>query len=833
MSQSLMSILGTRFFYLDGGMGTMLQAAGLTGSETPESWNLLHPEKVKGVHLAYLAAGCDIVTSNTFGATRAHLGENAAEYMAAGVQIAKEAVKEVGHGWAAGDMGPLGKLLAPYGDMPFEEAVSQFREAAAEGICAGADLLLIETLTDLLEVKAAVLGAKEAMEAEGKKIPLFCSMTFDENGRLLTGADIRGAVAMLEGLRVDAIGLNCGHEPNALLGNARELLRFCALPVFISPNASLPVVKDGVTTFPTTPESFGEEMREMAELGMWGMGGCCGTTPAHIQALIGQTKALFQAGVQKISEKISDEESVKTDEATSSSMETEAAVISGRSVSLAMGSIPLIIGERLNPTGKPRMKQALRDGDMDFLLREAIAQTEAGSHILDVNVGLPEIDEPKMLKEAISAIQTVCEMPLQIDTSDPAALEAALRVYCGKPLINSVCGKQKIMDEVFPLAAKYGGAIVALTLDETGIPETVEGRLAVARRIIAEAEKYGIPKRELVFDALTLTVSTNAAAARITLETVERLGSELGVKTVLGVSNVSFGLPQRPLLTSAFIAMAISHGLTAAIMNPMDEMVRALWDASVAVSGRSEGFDEYLQRYGGEAKLAVSRGTGGENTPAAKEETAEEATPESRAIAAVLRGLAKDAADYTRLLVEGGMAPAQAIERIIMPALAEVGEKYEKGTLFLPQLLQSAGAAQAAFDVLRAHLPEGDTDESQRVVLATVQGDVHDIGKNIVKVLLQNYGFAVTDLGKDVSPEAVLAAVRETNATVVGLSALMTTTVPAMQETIDLLEKEEPHVRVMVGGAVLTKEYAEQMGADGYGRDAMAAVRLAQGWLRP
>ena len=816
---ALMGLWGKRFLYLDGGMGTMLQAAGLSGGETPETWNLQYPERVRQVHRQYLAAGCDIVTANTFGATRSHLGDRAAAYMQAGVSIAREAVEAAGHGWAAADFGPLGQLLAPYGDMPFEEAVSQFREAGVAALAAKADLILIETMTDLLETKAAILGAKEAMEEAGRSVPLFCSVTFDEQGRLLTGADIRGTAATLEGLRVDAIGINCGHEPRALMDNVCELLRWSRLPVFVSPNASLPVVENGITTFPTTPEDFGADMKEIAGLGAWGMGGCCGTTPAHIAALIQSTQ-----NMQPLS--------------AVNELHGNETIVSGRSSSLVMGQKPLIIGERLNPTGKPRMKQALREGNMDFLLREAIAQIEAGADMLDVNVGLPDIDEPEMLRTAVCAIQEVCQLPLQLDTADPAALETALRVYCGKPLINSVCGKQSVMDAVFPLAARYGGAIVALVLDETGIPETAEGRLQVARRIIAEAEKYGIAASDLVFDALTMTVSTNENAALVTLETVERLTQELGVKTILGVSNVSFGLPQRPLLTAAFCAMAISRGLSAAILNPMEETVRTLWDAASAVSGHDPGFAGYMACYAGDAKVSLSRNHSGAakasvSTPGeARDSSQEPAAPaEAKAIAAILRGLKADTIAETRLLLDAGLEPTRVIELVIMPALSEVGEKYEKGILFLPQLLQSAGAAQAAFDVLRAFLPEANTDPSRRIVLATVEGDVHDIGKNIVKVLLQNYGFAVTDLGRNVPPAEVLAALRETGATVVGLSALMTTTVPAMKETIALVKRECPGVRIMVGGAVLTESYAAQIGADGYGKDAMAAVRLAREWM--
>ncbi|NLO86322.1 MAG: dihydropteroate synthase [Clostridiales bacterium] len=808
---------GARLAYFDGGMGTLLQAMGLKGGERPERWNIEHPERIKGVHLSYLNAGADIVTTNSFGATRAHLGEEAPELMRAAVRVAKAAVAEAGHGFVAADMGSIGKLLVPYGDMPFEEALGQFKESFTCAIEEGADLILIETMTDLLEVKACTLAAKEAMKEIGKKIPLFVSLTFDERGRLLTGADIKGTVAMLTGLRVDAIGLNCGHEPKALMDNVRALLNCCTVPVFIQPNASLPIVENGKTIFPTSPAEFAEDMLEIAKLGAWGVGGCCGTTPEHISEMVKATKNIIPAGREI----------------------PEECVISGRSSSLSLGVRPVIIGERLNPTGKPRMKQALKDGDMDYLLREAIAQIDAGADILDVNVGLPEIDEPAMLKAAITAVQTVAELPLQIDTSDPIALEGALRVYAGKPLINSVCGKQKIMDEVFPLAAKYGGAIVALTLDESGIPETAEGRLAIAERIIAEAAKYGISKNELLFDTLTMTVATDPNAANTTLATLRALHNEYKVKTVLGVSNVSFGLPQRPLLTAAFISMAIEAGLDAAIMNPNDATAKALFDAACAIHGKDEAFSRYLSGYGDkEMKVGITFGSQislqDAKTNAVSHNNVEN-TPsnasQSPFYTAIARGLSSDAAREAKSLLAAGADPLVLIESEIMPALSDVGDRYEKGSLFLPQLLQSATAAQAAFDIIRAAMPQGEQDDSRKVILATVKGDVHDIGKNIVKVLMQNYGFTVIDLGKDVDPQVVLDAARTHGAKLVGLSALMTTTVPAMEETIALIHDQLPGVRVIVGGAVLSADYAAKIGADGYGKDAMASVRLAEDFL--
>lgn len=794
-----------RFLYFDGGMGTLLQAMGLQGGQRPERWNLLHPQRILDVHRSYLQAGCNVVTSNTFGATFAHLGDDALPCMRAGVRIARQAVQLEGHGLVACDMGSLGRLIAPLGDLPFDDAVDQFTRAFVAGLDEGADLILIETMTDLSEVKAAVVAAQDAMLRVGRTVPLLVSLTFDLDGRLLTGADIPGAAAMLQGMRVSAVGLNCGHQPDALLDNIRALLRSCDLPVFVQPNASLPVVVDGVTTFPTTPQDFARQMAHIATLGVQGLGGCCGTTPEHIRLLVEATQHLQPVPRETIAP----------------------CVVSGTGKSVELGRRPLIIGERLNPTGKPRMKQALRENDMDHLLREAVSQLDNGAHILDLNVGLPEVDEPAMLPAAMQAVQAVCDAPIQLDTADPRALSAALRRYVGKPLINSVCGKQHVMDEVFPLAARYGGVVVALTLDEQGIPPTVEGRMAIARRIVSEAQKHGLSKQDLIFDALTMTVATDPSAAMVTLQTVRSLHAELGVKTVLGVSNVSFGLPARPLLNASFLSMAVLCGLDAAIMNPGDPAAKAAFLSACALTCNDDGFADYLLSAPG---LTAVPSAASSSAPAAAAPAESTAAPQGDALcAAITKGIAGDATRAAQHLLDGGAQPMELIERSVMPALGHVGDRYEKGVLFLPQLLQSASAAQAAFDVIRARMPAAPADPARQLVLATVRGDVHDIGKNIVKVLLQNYGFTVHDLGKDVPADRILSEVRRTGATYVGLSALMTTTVPAMQHTIDLLRREAPHVRVIVGGAVLTADYARTIGAHLYAPDAMSAVRLLRG----
>jgi len=567
-----MDCFGNQLIYFDGAMGTMLQAAGLAGGEEPESWNILHPEAVKRIHLDYLRSGADIIIANTFGVVKQHFLDKAQAYMIAGVKIAREAVLEEKKGFVAADIGPLGRFLQPYGDVPFECAVEIFRNVAISGITAGADLLLVETMTDMFELKAAVLGVKEAIQYLGRDLPLICSLSFCVNGRLLTGGDIRGTVAMLEGLGINAIGLNCGNEPYALMDNVKALLRWSSLPVFVCPNASLPVMESGKTVFPVNAETFAQGMREIAELGAWGVGGCCGTTPEYIEAI-----CRFTAGMKlKTREKYDD------------------CVVSGRTGSLALNQKPVMIGENINPTGKPHMRKALMEKDMDFLVGEAIDQARAGADALDINVWDLEINEAEILPLAILSIQMGCGLPLQLDSSNPAALEAALRVYIGKPIINSVCGKKQVMDSVFPLAAKYGGVVVALTLDENGIPPTADGRVAIARRIIEESKKYGIQQSNLLFDALAMPVSTQEDSALVTLQTVSRLSQELGVKTILGVSNISFGLPDRRLLNAAFMAMAVSHGLSAAILNPLDETMRCIWSAAMAVAGKDHNFSQYL-----------------------------------------------------------------------------------------------------------------------------------------------------------------------------------------------------------------------------------------------
>ena len=781
-------LLQQKILFFDGAMGTMLQSAGLPAGEAPDVWNITHPDAVTAVHSAYLAAGCDVITTNTFGCTEhklARTGYSAAEVAAAAVRNAKEAIRQAGgkERFVALDIGPTGKLLKPLGDLSFEEAYAMFRETIEAGAAAGADLVLIETMSDAYELKAAVLAAKECCT-----LPVLATVTLDRRGKLLTGGDVPSVTALLEGLRVDALGFNCGLGPREMLPFLEELSRCASIPILLQPNAGLPREANGRTVFDVGPEEFAQCMQECVRRGARLLGGCCGTTPEHIRALVAQCGSL-------------------TPPALTQKKRTVAASYA-HAVYFGEGK-PVLIGERINPTGKPRMKQALRDGDYDSILREGILQQERGVDALDVNAGLPELDEPAVLTTLTEQLQSVTDLPLQLDSADPEALARALRVYNGKAIINSVNGKESSMAAVFPLAARYGGVIVALTLDESGIPEDVEGRLAIARRILARGAEYGLQPHDFLFDPLTLTISAGGDNARVTLECVRRLREELGVSTSLGVSNVSFGLPARGQLNASFFTLAIGAGLSAAIMNPHAPGMLEAWRACSALLGMDAQCRDYIAAYG--------------NSEAAP------APAQAQTLSlydAVLRGLwqpAQEAAERDLLAKD----PLAVINDSMVPALNTAGERFEAGTLFLPQLLMCAEAAKAAFSVIRTRMGEAADASRGTVVIATVQGDVHDIGKNIVKALLENYRFKVIDLGKDVPPEAVVEAAVAHKARLVGLSALMTTTVPSMRRTIAALREAAPGCCVMCGGAVLTEEYARDIGADFYVRDAMESVRRA------
>lgn len=795
--------LEKELLFLDGGMGTLLQAEGLAPGELPETWNIEHPEKVEAIHRRYYEAGSDVVLANTFGANVCKFHDDrytVEEVIRAGIANAKRAGEQIGkETYVALDMGPTGKLLKPMGDLDFDDAYEAFAEAVRYGEKYGADLIHIETMSDTYEVKAAILAAKE-----NSSLPVFVTMIFDERGKLLTGGDVPSVVAMLEGLRVDALGLNCGLGPKQMLPILNDLRRYTSLPIIVKPNAGLPKQKNGETYYDVEPDEFARIMQEVVKEGACVIGGCCGTTPEHIKKLVEECKDLPLREIEK-----------KHD-----------TIVSSYGQAVILDDMPRIIGERINPTGKKKFKEALKNEDMDYILKEAITQQDKGAHILDVNVGLPDIDEVAMMEKVVKELQSVTSLPLQIDTVDGKAMERAMRIYNGKPMINSVNGKQVSMDEVFPLVRKYGGVVVGLTIDEEGIPKDAEGRVRVAGKIINEAAKYGIDKKDIVIDVLTMTISSEKDGAKVTLEALKRVREEFGVRTVLGVSNISFGLPRRPIVNSYFYAMAMQNGLTAGIINPSSEDMMKAYRSYNALMGFDENCTNYISTYAGTTETVTVQAS---QAAAAAGNAPKAAGGEMTLKYAIERGLKEEAHHITRDLI-GTREPLDIIQEELIPALNVVGEGFEKGTVFLPQLLMSADAAKIAFAVIKDVLASSGQEEEkkEKIILATVKGDIHDIGKNIVKVLLENYGFDVIDLGKDVPPEAIVEKAVEENVTLVGLSALMTTTVVSMEETIKLLREKKPDCKVMVGGAVLNQDYADMIGADFYGKDAMQSVHYAQ-----
>lgn len=818
--------LKRRRIFFDGGMGSMLQERGLLPGELPETWNLSHPEAVKEIHLEYLRAGADVVTANTFGANgfkyKKDEGYSLESIVTAGVSLAKEAVKEAGHGYAALDLGPTGRLLAPCGDLDFEDACKAYKEVVEAGVRAGADLIVIETMGDSYELKAAVLAAKEV-----SSLPVFATVTLDEKGKMLTGGTVETAAALLEGLGADVIGLNCGLGPVQLLPFMKHLRSVSSLPLMVNPNAGLPRSENGRTVYDIDACGFAQAMKAMAECGVSVLGGCCGTTPEHIRRLREVCGPLPLLPVEK----------------------KDRTVVSSYGQAVILGERPVIIGERINPTGKPRLKQALKDRDMAYILNMAASQEENGADILDVNVGLPGLDETAVMTETVRELQSVTDLPLQIDTSDVKAMEQAMRIYNGKPMVNSVSGKKEVMEAVFPLVRKYGGVAVALCLDENGIPETADGRLAVAKKIYETAASYGIEKKDILVDALCMAVSSDKNGAMTTLETVRRVRKELGGKTVLGVSNISFGLPMREHINSAFFLLALESGLSAAIINPGIQAMTAAYKSFLVLHGMDENCSGYVEKYGQEEVVRKTRQAAQKAETSGDWKNGTQGTGESErpggtaapggdpAESPLKRGIKKGMIQAAEAAARDALLSADAltvINREMIPALDEVGKGFEAGTVFLPQLLMSAEAARAAFGVMKEQMIKDGVEREKRgtVLLATVKGDIHDIGKNIVKVLLENYGFQVLDLGRDVPPEAVVSAAVREHVPVVGLSALMTTTVPAMEETIRFLRDQAPWVKVMVGGAVLTKEYAESIGADGYCKDAMASVNFAVKYVK-
>ncbi len=781
---NLRQLIKTKRLYFDGGTGTVLQSMDLPAGTPPERWNIDHPEKITELHSRYIDAGCNIIKSNTFG-VNCNKYKNYAELIEKALECAKNAISGREGTFVAFDMGPTGRLLKPLGDLDFEEAVRIFGANVRVAAKCGADLILIETMNDSYETKAAVLAAKENCD-----LPIFVTNVYDESGKLMTGAVPSAMIAMLEGMGVDAIGMNCSLGPDMMLGILDEFIENASLPIIVNPNAGLPVVVDGKTTYNIAAKQFAEYMKEMAQKGACILGGCCGTTPEHINLMIKATKDVeYQIPTFKI----------KT-------------VVSSYTHSVEIGKTPSLIGERINPTGKPRLKEALREKNMTYILNEALRQNEAGVHILDVNTGLPEIDEAEMLKGAVEAIQAVTNMPLQLDSNDPKALECAMRIYNGKPLVNSVNGKAESMESIFPLVKKYGGAVIALTIDENGIPETAEGRCAVAEKIVKRAAEYGIDKKDIIVDPLALAVSSDSKGALVTMESI-RLIKKMGLCTSLGVSNISFGLPCREKINSTFFAQSLECGLDCAIMNPFASGMMDVYFAHRVLHDMDTACTEYIE-YANSTETSQTINT---------------QKTENRADLhyAVVKGIKKQAVDAARHLLETEN-PLDIINTKIIPALNEIGIAFEEKKAYLPQLLMSAEAASAAFDEIKSQMPDSGGESRGEVILATVEGDIHDIGKNIVKVLLESYGFSVYDLGRDVAPETVLEKARETGCALVGLSALMTTTVPAMAETIKLLHKELPDTQIIVGGAVLNKEYADMINADFYAADAMETVHIAQ-----
>ena len=908
-----MGILETvrmRKLFFDGGMGSLLVAKGLKPGELPETWNVAHPEVLQEIHLQYLRAGSDEITTNTFGANGLKFGsdgefslkrivtaavENAkiarerfakerralADGMSADVTGTAEcpatiqmeenptgsaakaewnssgsAVKAAGNpesdvagtepcAYIGLDLGPTGKLLKPLGDLAFEDAYELYKEVVICGAEAGADFVLVETMSDGYEAKAAILAAKENCD-----LPVCATMIFDSKGKLLTGGDVASTVALLEGLGVSMLGVNCGLGPVQMKEILKEILKVASVPVIVNPNAGLPRTENGKTVYDIDADEFASVMEEIADMGANALGGCCGTTPEHIAKMT----ALCRDKKQVLPE------------------EKNRTVISSYAQAVEIGRAPVQFGERINPTGKSKLKQALRDHNIEYILREGVTQQDHGAHVLDVNVGLPEIDEPSMMEEVVRELQSVIDLPLQIDTSNIEAMERALRIYNGKALINSVNGKEESMRAVFPLVKKYGGVVVALTLDESGIPETADGRIEIAKKIYRTAAEYGIAKKDILIDALCLTISSDSKGALTTLETLRRVRDELHGKTVLGVSNISFGLPQREIINASFFTMALQNGLNAAIINPNSEAMMRAYYSFKALADLDPQCGEYISVYSGQTvTLGQSAVVGGASAGTSNVGTAgaegvndgsfsgaagtssgigkaagasawiaagDKSTAGSQSSAAagelslarcILRGLKEQAQAAVRELLSQRDSLAIINEEMI-PALDQVGKGFEKGTVFLPQLLMSAEAAKAAFEVIKEHMSsKGESRQKKgKIVLATVKGDIHDIGKNIVKVLLENYDYEVIDLGKDVPPETVASAASEYHVPLVGLSALMTTTVPAMEETIALLRKETPWVKIMVGGAVLTEDYAKTIGADRYCKDAMASVNYAE-----
>lgn len=787
------TFLKNNIVYLDGGMGSLLQASGLKAGEFPERWNITNKSVITDIHKSYFDSGSNVINTNTFGANILKFSytelENIIKYAVKNAKNARKLSTGNQPKFIALDIGPTGKMLKPYGDLDFEDAVNVFKTTVKLGVKYGVDLVFIETMNDLYETKAALLAVKEVCN-----LPVFVSNAYGEDGRLTTGANAESVIATLEGLGATAIGVNCSLGPKQLAPIINDYLKYSSLPIILKPNAGLPKIENGKTVYDVLEEEFATDVSALIEKGVSLAGGCCGTTPKYIKALIDKSKNLKR---KKTTQK-------------------NYTVISSYTHAVNFDNAPILIGERINPTGKKRFKQALIEGDIDYILNEAVAQQEKGVHVLDVNVGLPEIDEVLTIEKAVTEIQAVVNLPLQIDTSNVTAMERALRLYNGKALINSVNGKKESMNAVFPLVKKYGGVVVALTLDENGIPNDANARVDIAVKILNEAKKYNIDKNNIIFDPLALTISADKNSALVTLQAVKIITEKLKCKTVLGVSNVSFGLPSRDIINANFLTLALNNGLTSAIINPNSvEMLKA-YNAYKALLGKDENFTNYITFASNLTEKVV------ENKPVIENVDGKFTSLQT----AIIKGFKEKAGEITAELLKT-CNPLDIIKNEIIPALDEVGVGFENKKIYLPNLLMSAESAKTAFSYIKNAMSEQNSTKSV-FVIATVKGDIHDIGKNIVKLLLENYGYKVIDLGRDVAPETIVKAVISNNAPLCGLSALMTTTTPAMQETIKLLKVKAPWCKTVVGGAVLTEEFAKLIGADKYCKDAMETVRYAE-----
>lgn len=770
-----------KFIIFDGAMGTMLIEEGLNPGELPESYNITHPDVVRKIHKKYVDAGANIITTNTFGANELKYKNSEYSYheiIKTGIDLAKSSGEGI---MVAQDIGPIGQLLKPLGTLSFEDAYNIFKNQMILGEKYGADLILIETMSDIYEAKAAVLAAKE-----NTKLPVICTLSFQSDGRTLTGTDALTAVSILEGLGLSALGINCSLGPKDMLPIVEEILRYSHIPVIVQPNRGMPKYDNGKSVYDLDAKEFGEYVGKMADVGTRIFGGCCGTTPEFIRGIKDALKDKHPVSVKPI----------------------DITTICSSTQTVSFGDELIIIGERINPTGRKDIKEALINHNIDYLVTEAINQKNSGAHVLDINVGLPQINEEEILKKTIQKIQEIITLPLVIDSSDTAAIEEAVRLYNGKPLINSVNGTLESMQRIFPIVKKYGCAVIGLALDEDGIPDSAEKRLEIAENIIKTAESFGIPKRNIIIDCLVVTASAQQSQVIETLKAIQLIKNKLNVKTILGISNVSHGLPQRELLNSAYLLMAVSKGLDSAIINPLSKDIMSAVSAYKVLYNIDKSSKDYISRL---------------------YQSVEDEDLEKDLKQLIIEGLIEQSCQKAKELLNE-IEPIRIVEEILVPALNTVGQKYEAKEFFLPQLMQSAQAVKAVFEILKDGLKESDKGDISKgkILLATVKGDVHDIGKNIVKILLENYGFDVLDLGKDVSKEEILEQIKRHDITLVGLSSLMTTTVKNMEETITFIRANAGEVKVMVGGAVLNKEYAEIIGADFFGTDGIESVKIAQ-----